>query len=143
MGLDASDDRNVLFKFTYEDQPYTLTRRDLSSQALIQFRQEWGPDYGKFLTFWNLLLQGDAIAWVCATWLVEKNAGVKPLKPMKFRDVNVAELLLEADPDGEDADDEDDEWDGEDDSNPTDAQPETTSGLTLTPVTTETSTSGS
>lgn len=142
MGLDARDDRNVLFKFTYEDQPYTLTRRDLSSQALIQFRQEWGPDYGKFLTFWNLLLQGDAIAWVCATWLVEKNAGVKPLKPMKFRDVNVAELLLETgdEPDEPEADEE---WDGEDDANPTSDQPETTSGLTLTPVTTETSTSGS
>ena len=86
---------------------YTLARSDIRVGVLRQFKQWFGPQYGKFLTFVQLLMEGDADAWCCALWLCQKNAGEKPKSP-QFMDFSVGDVMLSGN-DEEDADVDGDE----------------------------------
>ena len=88
-------------------EEYTLARSDITVNALRQFKQKFGPKYGKFLVFVQLLMEGDADAWCCAIWLCKKNAGEKPLKPMELMDFAVGDVMLSGNDDDE-ADTEED-----------------------------------
>lgn len=97
---------NPLYRFTVGDQPYTLDRSELTTGVLRTFKQEFGPQYGKFLPFVQLLMEGDADAWSCAIWLAQRNAGEKP-KPLRIIDVAVGDIMLSEPHDDEDEDGED------------------------------------
>lgn len=113
---------NAYFRFKLEDgRAYELQRSDITVSALRQFKAKFGAQYGKFLTFTQLLLEGDADAWCCALWLVQKNNGEKP-KPMEFMDFPVGDVMLSAAEDDDESEDEEPE-----EENPTaDAPSETT-----------------
>ena len=103
---------NAYFKFKLEDgREYELQRSEITVSALRQFKQWFGAAYGKFLTFTQLLLEGDADAWCCALWLVQKNNGEKPKDP-RFMDFPVGDVMLSAaEDDGEDEESAEDEAD--------------------------------
>ena len=97
-----------LWKIVLDDgKEYTLARSDITVGALRQFKAQFGPPYGKFLVFVQLLMEGDADAWCAAVWLCKKNAGEKPLKPMHLLDFAVGDVMLSGNEDeDEDTDDE-------------------------------------
>lgn len=83
------------FRLTPDGPEYELQRSDLTMGVLRQFKQWFGPQYGKFLTFTQLLLEGDAEAWACAIWLVQRNAGEKPRNP-QYMDFAIGDLMFSA-----------------------------------------------
>lgn len=96
---------------------YTLARSDIKVSDLRTFKQKFGPQYGKFLTFVQLLMEGDADAWCCALWLVQRNAGEKP-KPPEFMDFAVGDVMLGS------AEDEDEDPEESEQPDPTTSEPE-------------------
>jgi len=96
---------------------YTLHRDEITVGVLRGWKQKFGPQYGKFMTFTQLLLEGDADAWCCAVHLVQKNAGENP-KPPEFMDFAVGEVMLGA------AEDEEAGPDPEREPDPTPAAPQ-------------------
>ena len=103
-------DRQAYWKIKLPEGPeYTLHRDEITVSVLRQWKQQFGAQYGKFMTFTQLLLEGDADAWCCALWLVQKNAGEKPKAP-QFMDFPVGEVMLGAsedeDEDGASTEDE-------------------------------------
>lgn len=93
-----------LWKIKLDDgEEYTLARSDITVNALREFKKHFGPAYGKFLVFVQLLMEGDADAWCAAVWLCKKNAGEKPLKPMELMDFAVGDVMLSGNDEDEDA----------------------------------------
>lgn len=83
------------FRLTPDGKEYELKRSDLTMGVLRQFKQWFGTPYGKFLTFTQLLLEGDAEAWACAIWLCQRNAGEKPRDP-QYMDFAIGDLMFSA-----------------------------------------------
>lgn len=83
-----------LWQIEHKGDQYLLSQGDLTAGVLRQFKQWFGPSYGKYLIFVQLLMEGDVDAWACALWLVLRNAGVKPLPAHPANlDFSVAELM--------------------------------------------------
>lgn len=106
---DGKQDKQVSywrFKLAEDGPEYELKRSELTMGVLRQFKAWYGPPYGKFLTFTQLLLEGDAEAWGCAIWLCQRNAGEKPRNPQNM-DYAIGDLMFsvaeeEAEAEGED-----------------------------------------
>ena len=112
---------NAYFRFKLEDgRSYELQRSDITVRHLRMFKSKFGAPYGKFLTFTQLLLEGDADAWCCAMWLVQTNAGEKP-KPMEVMDFPVGDVMLSA---AEEDDEGEDDEAADAEADPTPAEPQ-------------------
>ncbi|MBV9805213.1 MAG: hypothetical protein JO130_18590 [Solirubrobacterales bacterium] len=93
-----------LWRITYEGEKYTLARTDITVGVLRQMKSWFGPAYGKYLSFVQLLIEGDADAWACAIWIVLRASGRNIRTPQNL-DFAVSEVMA--------ADDDDDELDPE------------------------------
>ena len=99
-------------------QEYELKSSDIKVSFLRQAKQWFGPAYGKYLPFVQMLMEGDGDAWCCAVWLCQKNAGEKP-KPPQFMDFSVGDVMLSS----LDDDDQDDDVPADVEGNPTTSEP--------------------
>ncbi len=63
----------------WEDHEYEwFGISSLNSSRLRAFKQYYGPDYGKALTFQTLYMSGDVDAVACVIWAVLKEAAKEP-----------------------------------------------------------------
>lgn len=82
-----------LWQIRHGDTEYDLLPADLTVGRLRQMKQWFGSDYGKYLTFIQLVAQGDADACCCALWIVQTKAGEKPKEP-RFMDFAISEFFF-------------------------------------------------
>jgi hypothetical protein len=108
---DATKDTD-LWRIKYEDEDYLLARTDLTVGVLRQMKQWFGPAYGKYLSYVQLLIEGDADAWACAIWIVLRAAGKKSKTPQNL-DFSVSEVMAGWGDEADDDDDEDDDDSGD------------------------------
>lgn len=57
-----------IMQIPYEGKVYDIHDKDLTTSRLIQFKQWYGEDYGKYLTLIGLFQDFDAPALLCALW---------------------------------------------------------------------------
>ncbi len=68
-------DSDLLCKIPYKGDVYELHPRDITVGRLRQMKQWYGREYGSYVSFVNMFLQGDADAVACALWLVLSKRG--------------------------------------------------------------------
>ena len=123
-----------LIRLKVDGTTYALSADDITIGRLRQFKGWFGKDYGAYLPFIQMLVQGDADAVACAIWLARENAGVKPNKAPQFIDIPVSDIYKQ------DEEEEEDEADAEE-VPPTEPESEKTPDSEPTPPPSEPATS--
>jgi hypothetical protein len=86
---------------------YELDPSDLTVSRLRQMKHWFGKEYGAYLPFVQLLLQGDADAVACTMWIVRTKAGESNVPEPRFMDFSVADFFVAPEGDDEDPPTED------------------------------------
>lgn len=82
----------------FKDKKYPFNPRDITVNRLRQFKQQYGDDYGRYATFVNLFLAGDADAIACAISIVLKKVDKvdRPPDAIDFSPYDIFEAIREA-----------------------------------------------
>lgn len=79
---------------TGETREYSFGARDITVGRLRQMKAWYGPEYGAYLTFVQLFLQGDADAIACALWICLSKDGVnKEPKYIDFEPYDIFQAI--------------------------------------------------
>jgi hypothetical protein len=96
----------------YQGHDYELHPRDITVGKLRMFKDKYGKEYGSYISFVNLFLQGDADAVACALHIVLAKEGKnKPPEFIEYSPFDIYEAIQKA---NEEPNDEDEEADGVD-----------------------------
>lgn len=84
----------------YKGEVYELNPRDITVVALRQAKAWYGPEYGRYISFVNLFLNGDADAVAVAIWICLKKKGInREPQNIDFSPFDIFEAIQKANED--------------------------------------------